>query len=1076
MKQAAKKAQVYGLSTFLYALAIAIVLVIGLVGMSKEFSERSEAGLYRFGSVITGKNAELIKKLLDQERSYALDKSLFITAAHGGYSSHEDLVKTSDCSIAEGVDGCYTSCTEAMQKAVDNNEYSGTIVNWACGTGEKVDDVLVEKGVCYNVESPAEQFKPSFNCYAGIVSSDGTKSCGIKDDLQLPYIGEKITPYWKKGPYNCVPDLNEKVKYVFSDFANMFSRPDQFIINSLKSSTGSNVDFNYVFKLGCFPGSDDPNCNTGEDEIEVSWFPVGTAKGITLSYPPGDPVIDYTFNTFVNSISNTQFFKIYQESKQYVDDEELGKYLIGEYKDHPIPTVIDEDFVIGVGTRDGELNCTTKPDGDPCPADDPRCGFGNEYCNQDLDDMPRPFRALVEYAMTYPDGTPNTCGPVVASAVSRTYPYDCTAHAVRQSDGLLKVTRYAGCNSGNSVDDAAIKCVLQRTINKINSDLKLDRTLPGNIAPGPAPHIDSDADWKYEFYTFDLTFRGTYGYGTAYKEYNETQAGNVCGEDCIDAELSNPDRYCPGNVDISGDATIEDIKTTTKEVDVNYAVTAQRTGVIQSDCRSVQPVKFTATGDCTGGISESQEHIQVLEGSASKTSSGTFDNFDSKCDNIKMTWTTTTTHPGDTTPDTQMLFVNPFADRPVSAFALTANPTSCAPYLYRGSYKCTSDADCSQGSGLQTCGDLICGPDNVCVNCGQSGNACCADDWCDEGLSCDPNTNTCRCGLLGGECCTGNTCDPQRHEVARHTIPGFETDLSVWDPAGEGDVSFTTSSKVGSYALQWDANVIPSGDRISTLKLTVSDWGDEDRNNWNKYDKLEIWIWSDSAQNLCVDPTGTAGRMNCWRTINLQANKWNLFSEDLSTLTNTQQGTGVPVGKDNIGSILFWDEGDADTFVLRFDGLRLIETGGLECVDNVCSLKIDECGNGRGMSICSSRTQSTYPCNSATNNTWGLDPCWGFVYEHIFDLGKSYSNQDVRIRLNIAKRGGDINYYAKVYASPDRSTWTYLDEWTGTIPSGVYYNDAIPIDIEVTLPTDTKYVKVESLPDGPMDLERIITI
>jgi len=184
-----KRSQVYGLSAFIYAIAIAIILIIGLIGLSKEYDLKSAAGFYRFSSVITTKNAEIIQKIMDQERGYAVDKSLFITAAFGGYSPDLDLV----CK-------CVPHC---------NNEQ-------------------------YVNQHPAECF-PNINCGAFINN--------------IPYMGEKIVPRWKNGNTLCIPDIN-KLTNTFTEFAgSRFSAPSEVLVNSISAITRSAMNLQYVMQL-----------------------------------------------------------------------------------------------------------------------------------------------------------------------------------------------------------------------------------------------------------------------------------------------------------------------------------------------------------------------------------------------------------------------------------------------------------------------------------------------------------------------------------------------------------------------------------------------------------------------------------------------------------------------------------------------------------------------------------------------------------------------------------------------------------------------------------------------------------
>jgi hypothetical protein len=466
-KTIAKKAQVYGLSSFLYALAIAIVLVIGLLGMSKQFEEKSQAAMYRFGAVETSKVAEIIKKVMDQERSYAVDKSLFITGAFGGYSTYNDFLNTSDCRLAEKISGCGTCAAKhaddthkitdcRVAELTEMSAKCGTCASkkgegWECSssTGNCKKGIVAEQvtfdcngWLCNkttgNCQSETLSETNVFDCKASISDPTGTKSCGLKEDVGMTYIGEKKAAYWRiDKSTTCVPSLS-KVISVFSGLAgNFFAKPNALVAGALSTAAGKPMDFNYVFKLGCYPGS----CqNMDPNTLETKWFYAGSAGGVSISYPPEKPVVDYEFQPYVHLLSKTDFFKTYNESKNYVENEELGKYLVERRNDTPIPVVVDEDFIVARGGSSvsyPERNCTTDKDGKPCGSAD--CGYPSDYCTQNHTATPRPFQALVNFTMNnYPDGRPHTCY-VNPATVSNYYDHDCTIYTMRASEGWLVI-------------------------------------------------------------------------------------------------------------------------------------------------------------------------------------------------------------------------------------------------------------------------------------------------------------------------------------------------------------------------------------------------------------------------------------------------------------------------------------------------------------------------------------------------------------------------------------------------------------------------------------------------------------
>lgn len=723
-----KKAQVYGLSSFLYALAIAIVLVIGLLGMSKEFDQKSEASFYRFGSVITAKNAELIKKLLDQERAYATDKSMFITGAFGGYSPNKDLVKTSNCTLAED-SGC-----------------------GYCRDFDGLEDCDRLTGLCN--DSADKQQLVVFDCYANVKDPNGNL-CGVKE-INLPYLGEKNVVYWKNYGYNCIPD-EEKIKSTLTSFAEFFGAPDPRITTALSTTTQEIVDFNYAFKLD----------DLTEDNIEVSWFPVGSGKGITISYPPDKKLVQYSFNPFVHTISKTDFFKLYQESKQSVENKEVESFLTERVSDTPIPVVVDEDFIVARGGGSSgtltEKNCSTDEYGNPCPANDPFCGYNKlsadtnqVYCTQDQNQAEQPFKALVQYAETLPN-TDIQCVMPSLDSVSSTYEGGCKIYTVRGIDGKLILNQnvqlgdYIGYTADCSVDDnqqslyetsaqeaiddQAARCVMARVINNINSEFGL-----GTDDPGLAPH-SSEFKWRQEFYSFNLTFHGTAATNHDFVVYNKTQAGGLCGSECTDAELVNPDRYCDSTIDVSAEANISDVSNCQglTTVSVDQMINVQRSGALYSDCRSVYPIqasigtsklvyKPVLTGNEVVTIQDSKRPVTIGFGHK-----------------FVLSWINLTTHPGDTTVEQNAVNLNPCVE-PWEIFKVSINPTLFGNLLHKGGFDCVDDSDCAEG--------LICGPEDTCVLCGQADTTCCADDWCRDS---ECAGGICKCGNYTELCCPGET-------------------------------------------------------------------------------------------------------------------------------------------------------------------------------------------------------------------------------------------------------------------------------------------------------------------------------
>jgi hypothetical protein len=407
-----RKSQVYGLSAFIYALAIAIILIVGLLGLSKEYDFKASAGLYRFSSVITIKNAEIVKKLMDQERGYTVDKSLFITGAFGGYSPDVDLI-------------CQKGC-------VGN-----------CGT-----------------------INPSLfsTCFPNIINPDSpTQHCGaiVNND---PYMGEKYVPRWK---YNvtgiqatCIPSLNNVINTTFVEFAgSRFTKPSQILLGALSAATRLPIEMEYKLQLD--------NVNETSGAIETSWFAYMSPDVINIvaPQPPDEPIVEYSFKPFVHITSNTSFFSIYNEAKSFAL---VPKYVANALsKNSIVPTIIDKDF---------SVNINMEP--------------------------PKPFKVLVEYANNTLPNEPNEC--TVTTAVSAEYPHDCGV-VVHKSNGEFIVGwfdyyGYCGERDGSAFthhtnDDIAMRCVMKRVINNLNSP----------ISDVPFP---TSLKWTYNLQYVNISLKG----------------------------------------------------------------------------------------------------------------------------------------------------------------------------------------------------------------------------------------------------------------------------------------------------------------------------------------------------------------------------------------------------------------------------------------------------------------------------------------------------------------------------------------------------------------------------------------
>ena len=93
------KSQTYGLSVFIYAIAISVVLIVGLIGISRDMETFSQNSFQKAMALQSVKSAESFKNSLDSERAYVVDSAIFKTGIAGGYTL-QDLSSTNPPSPA----------------------------------------------------------------------------------------------------------------------------------------------------------------------------------------------------------------------------------------------------------------------------------------------------------------------------------------------------------------------------------------------------------------------------------------------------------------------------------------------------------------------------------------------------------------------------------------------------------------------------------------------------------------------------------------------------------------------------------------------------------------------------------------------------------------------------------------------------------------------------------------------------------------------------------------------------------------------------------------------------------------
>lgn len=959
-----KKSQVYGLSGFIYAIAIAIILIVGLLGLSKEYDLKSAAGLYRFSSVMATKNAEIVKKLMDQERGYAIDKSLFITGAFGGYSPDVDLIPVKNCTLP-GCDKCSSIgyiclgtstncsssvctnpncalgyvCVEATGKCTNPSTHN-VQTNWPGCTpidygkcAKSLDDYYRTKSAVLSPE-----------CYQNIKSETSTDTCGAtKNDAS--YLGEKTVPYWRYLSLTCIPNSTFLINTTFTEFAgSRYVNPSELLSNALKVATGSDLSMQYKLRI------DSVNETTGI--LETSWFVVMPGEGIKLSAPPppDNPVVQYSFYPFMHIFSNTSFFNVYNESKTFVQSSELTKLMKGDLS--PIPVVVDEDFK--TADKDQYNNINTYP----------------------LPDMPRPFIALVNYSKSLPD-SPNYCPDTQldASLVSKTYEHNCTVYTERNDDGLLVVKDFGGyCNETgadhNIVDDDAIKCVMVRTINNINSQLKLGP----NAGDSPAPH-PSSLGWKYEFKTFNLTFKGaptpgsTAPYISEYV-YNTTTPNvfypHICLSPCNvaatcvgPAPFNNGYQYCTSGSStpiITGNVTSTPVcnSRTSGTTDIIINAKANATaGLYASNCQAAVNVVMSAqnysSSGCPASASNSSEETFILrQANPIAYASRTISNYDSSCAGTKTIFTILNSFAQITYPN--YIYTPPAAggSTNLSYCEENINYNASVPpttdKLHQGGFNCASKQDCILG--------MNCTSNNVCAPCGaQPPQHCCIGNICNSGMVCR-NDFCSVCGQSNQPCCSAGTACSNTNGTCNDTIgstAGFcKTCIGLGAPCCPGNVC------VGNWL------------KCNTSATPVS----------------ECSNCGDFGQTCCSSDT-------------------NKCKSGYLCNTSTICSCGLlnePCCSGNQCS------------------------GNLVCLGGTC-YEGDVCGNNRGRSVWTIAQQNT-PCTGKTSGT--DDCCCCFVTQHVLDLNTIYDHKFVEVFFSFAPRGSSKTYSVTIENSTDAQHWTTL--------------------------------------------------
>ncbi len=432
------KGQIYGILGLMYTLAIGILLVVALVGTSKQFMWQSSAPLYRFSLGMLSLNLEKVKAFMSQERAYAVDRAAFYTGAFGGYSTFNDLVPK----ISANICGCPSGYSPIEGDDLHCKDSSGNTVQ--------------------------------------------AKSCFIYDGKKL-YVGKINESYWTTFPekyfvywvydddsteVSQVPNKDKIKETLVGYMTKLFTLPDPRIVIPLEV-LGANINFKYAADIQNISGS----------YIDVVWVPIGM-DSIIINFPSIHPFINYMMKVSVSSHVRNNIYSLYERSRSFVNNREYDTIFSNPSKGI-LPTVIDENYVTGYYKSGvGSFNCNYTTD-----VEYPN--GGNFTCSSNSVNVNNlgPIKALIFYVDTHywddqswskyyigkmGEGCDSCKKPNYLKLDESTLEGDlpCTAEIVSnisKESVVFRINKFYGkCEDNNDVD---IKCMMCAIISKINKDI-----------------------------------------------------------------------------------------------------------------------------------------------------------------------------------------------------------------------------------------------------------------------------------------------------------------------------------------------------------------------------------------------------------------------------------------------------------------------------------------------------------------------------------------------------------------------------------------------------------------------------
>ena len=418
------KSQIYGILGLMYALALGILIIVALVGTSKQFTWQSSAPMYKFSMIMLSSNMQKVKAFLSQERAYSVDKAAFYTGAFGGYSTFSDLVPKMNPKIC----GC---------------PQGSTLKN--------------SGGNYYCEDSNGNPVQPN-SCFI----SDGKKlNVKMIAPKLFVYIPEKYFVYWYNGTDIVPPDkkiINTTEQYM----TYLFPVPDPRIVVPLKL-LGAKLDFQYVAKI----------TNFSNEYIDVEWIPIGT-DSIVLNFPQNHPFLNYMVKIAFKTKVKNNIISLYDKAKEFVEQKGFNS-VFDNASVGVLPTVIDENYVTGytkdkVGFYYCNYSTSDRPDGNP------KCSIDEV----DVNNL-KPMVALVYYVDKYYwNNTPtsqyytNNMGSSCGSCSKPEYltldendlenALPCTAEinsTINHGLIIFRINKFYGCND-------VLKCMMCAITSNLN--------------------------------------------------------------------------------------------------------------------------------------------------------------------------------------------------------------------------------------------------------------------------------------------------------------------------------------------------------------------------------------------------------------------------------------------------------------------------------------------------------------------------------------------------------------------------------------------------------------------------------